>query len=158
MQSFPDAATPAGMTFFKTASTILDTLTNVYGFSYAAAIGALANAFAESSLRPIVPGDEAAAGGLWQLHTERRNAILKGCSVDMWKGTVAQQCHGAAFELTQKGNSYLGWKQLQAAHTPEDAAAVWCQLYERPADMDADIAMRRTYATMFAAKYPRGSK
>lgn len=155
MQVFPDPTSSAGKAFFATASTILDTLTKVYGFSYNAAIGALANAFAESSLRAIVPGDEAAAGGLWQLHAQRRNAIKDGCKVDMWSGTVAEQCHGAAWELTQPLNKYLGWKQIQFTATPEDAAEAWCRQYERPADMDADVAMRRQYATMFAAKYPR---
>lgn len=154
-QSFPDPTSSAGKTFFSTASTILDTLMNVYGFSYNAAIAALANAFAESSLRAIVPGDEAAAGGLWQLHAQRRNAILTGCGLDMWSGTVAQQCRGAAWELTQKSNGYLGWKQIQPAKTPEDAAEAWCRQYERPADMETDVAVRRQYATKFAAKYPR---
>ena len=67
MQAFPDGSTPAGARQLAVAKQILDALQNLYGMSYNGAIGGLANAFAESSLRPIVPGDEAAAGGLWQL-------------------------------------------------------------------------------------------
>lgn len=155
MQSFPDQTSSAGKTFFATASTILDTLTKVYGFSYNAAIAALANAFAESSLRAIVPGDEAAAGGLFQIHGARRASILAGCSSDMWSGTAVQQCHGMAWEMTQPKNGYLGYKQIMAAKTPEDAAEAFCRSYERPANLAADVAERRTYATMFSAKYPK---
>jgi hypothetical protein len=155
MQPFPDKNTPTGAAQLAVAATIIDSLTSAYGLSYNAAIGALANAFAESSLRPIVPGDEAAAGGLWQVHTVRRAAILAGCGVDMWSGSVAEQCHGAVWELTQPGNKYLGYAAISSAATPEDAAEGWCRTYERPENMAADVALRRTYATKFAAAFPR---
>ena len=155
MQAFPDKTTPAGAAQLAVAAAIIDSLTNTYGLSYNAAIGALANAFAESSLRTIVPGDEAAAGGLWQIHTSRHNAILAGCGADMWSGSVAQQCHGAVWELTQPKNRYLGYAALRSAATPEDAAEAWCRTYERPSNMAADVAVRRIYATQFAAAFPR---
>lgn len=155
MQSFPDPSTPEGVAQLSTAAAILDSLTNSYGLSYNGAIGGIANAFAESSLRTIVPGDENAAGGLWQLHAPRRNAILAGCKVDMWSGTVQQQSHGIMWEMTQPWNKYLGWAAINGAATPENAAEAWCRYNERPENMDADIAERRAYATQFAAKFPK---
>jgi len=157
MQLFPDPKTADGAAQLAVASTILDQFQNVYALSYNGTIGGISNAFAESSLRALVPGDADAAGGLWQLHKLLHDIVLKGCGVDMWTATVEQQCHGMMWLLTQPGNGYLGYAAINGAATPEDGAEIWCRKIERPRNVEIDVVMRRTYATQFAAYYPRGT-
>ncbi len=159
MQTFPDPNTDKGMAQLSVASLILRTLQeSPYGLSYNGAIGGVANAFAESSLMMTVTGDKGQAGGLWQLHDARRAAVLAGCGVDMWKDGVAQQCHGIMWEMTQPRNKYLGWRQIDSAVTPEDAAEAWCRYDERPANMGRDVDWRRQYAKEFAAHFPKANQ
>ncbi len=154
MQIFPDPNTAKGSAQLGVASLILKTLQDSYALSYNGAIGGVANAFAESSLMRTIAGDKGAAGGLWQLHGGRRAAVLAGCGVDMWEDGVAEQCRGIMWEMTQPKNKYLGWREINSAATPEDAAEAWCRYDERPANMERDVAMRRQYASEFAAYFP----
>ena len=75
----------------------------------------------------------------------------------MWSDSPAQQAHGAVWEMTQPKNKYLGYGAINGATTPEEAAEAWCRLYERPAHVDADVTVRRQYATQFAAYFPRSN-
>ena len=157
MQTFPDASTPRGAAQLAVAAQILDTLQNIYALSYNGAIGGVANAFAESSLLMTVAGDKGEAGGLWQLHSARREAVLARCGVDMWIDGVIQQCHGidVGDDAAEEQVSRLGCRSTapRRRRTPQKRGAGG---YERPENMVGDVALRRQYATEFAAHFTEG--
>jgi hypothetical protein len=90
------------------------------------AVGAVVNAFAESSLRPDVIGDHDEAFGLWQPHadTDIKRMVLAD------DADVEAQCAFLWRDLETTERNAL--KAIQAATTSAGAAYAWCLHYERP--------------------------
>jgi len=105
------------------------------GYSKEAAAGIVGNLVFESGMRPTVPGDAGTSFGLAQWHAERFDALkqfaqAKGAD---WRNPQTQ-LEFVDYEL-RHGESVAGGL-LRTATTPEQAAAVFAQAYERPKGVD----------------------
>lgn len=101
------------------------------GFTPAQACGLLAQADAESSLKPGAVGDHGQAFGLQQWHRERADAIRNGCGVDLSKlPPLADQLKAALWELEHTERNALG--EIKSARTAYDAGYNACRFWERP--------------------------
>ena len=101
------------------------------GLTLEQACGVLAQADAESSLRPSVVVDHGEAHGLFQLHEDRRRRSRRGCGIDVATANVEQQCAAVWWELQH--SEHLAYRGLLAALTADEAGQAMCRLYERPA-------------------------
>lgn len=109
------------------------------GLTAGQACGILAQASAESSLRPSVIGDHGEAHGLFQLHADRIAAIKAGCGIDIVSASVEDQCKAVLWEL--KNSEHKAYRALLAAKTAYDSGHDMCRFYERPAST-AQYAVR----------------
>jgi hypothetical protein len=102
------------------------------GFTPAQACGLLAQADAESSLKPDAVGDHGQAFGMQQWHRERVDAIRNGCGVDLTKlPPLADQLKAALWELQHTEKHALN--QIKATKTAFDAGYAAARFWERPA-------------------------
>ena len=118
------------VTYYANAAVVFKFFTD-RGLTLEQACGVLAQADAESTLRPAVVGDHGEAHGLFQLHEERTAAIKRGCGIDVAIANVAQQCAAVWWELQH--SEHRAYRALLAAITADEAGQVMCRLYERPA-------------------------
>ena len=103
-----------------------------HGFTLEQAYGVVANADAESSLRPRAIGDHHHAFGLFQLHRDRFDLIRSGCGIDMKAAAAEGQCAGVLWELNHCERRAM--IALRAAKSAFDAGHDFCRYYERPGD------------------------
>ena len=115
-------------------------------------VSAVANGDRECSLNPILRGDLDTAGGLWQWHKDRRDAILAAMGKDVWDGTVESAIEGFFWETGVTGPKE--WQEalamMRAAQTIEDVSEAWCRFYEVAGAANA-VARSRSLATAWAA-------
>jgi hypothetical protein len=125
------------------------------GFSPAQACGLLAQADAESSLKPGAVGDHGEAFGLHQWHRSRAAIIDAGCGIDLTKlPPLEDQLRAALWELTHTEKAAVA--KIKAAKTAFDAGHDACRFWERPAST-AQYAKRGSTAEKWAvyfAKHP----
>lgn len=115
------------------------------GATPAVAAAMIAQEKAESAFDPGARGDNGAAGGLYQHHKDRRDAIMAGTGIDMWNSTAANQRRGAWWEL-HHGESDAFNKMMEAGDNPGVAGAAGSTAYERPADRNEQAALRAQLA------------
>ena len=97
-----------------------------------AGVAAAVNAFAESSLRPNVVGDEGKSFGLWQ--DQLREQILAHTGIDLATANVQEQCTAILWDLRNTNKAALA--KILAATTYEDATMEFCRYFERPGAAD----------------------
>ncbi len=102
------------------------------GWSYAQAVGIVANIQRESSGNIKEPGDNGQAYGLAQWHPDRQAAFAKWAGHGIHQSTRQEQLGFINYEL-RHGEAGAG-ARLARAKTAEDAAAIVAQYYERPAN------------------------
>jgi hypothetical protein len=122
------------------------------GLTSAQAAGILAQADAESTLRPAVVGDHGQAFGLFQLHPVRADAIHAATGIDVHAATVEQQCEAVWWELHNSEKKALA--AILAAKTAYDAGHDACRFYERPGST-AQYAIRGNKAENWAVWFEK---
>lgn len=121
------------------------------GLSPAAAIGILANVQQESNFNPASRGDSGNAAGYFQHWPDRRRAILAGSGIDMAnpKLSAGDAARGMLWEM-QHGSDVgarRAYKLLQNATSPEEAAKIFSQFYERPRAIENEKMLRARHAS-----------
>jgi hypothetical protein len=105
------------------------------GYSKEAAAGIVGNLVFESGMRPTIPGDQGTSFGLAQWHAERFDQLrdyAKSVSKD-WRDPQTQL---EFVDRELRTTESVAGGLLRAATTPEQAAAVFAQAYERPKGFD----------------------
>lgn len=100
------------------------------GWTPAQAAGFAANLQVESNFNPAAVGDGGRAYGIAQWHPDRQAAFQRWAGRDIRGSTFEQQLEFMQFELTQ-GNERRAGTMIRQATTPEQAAAMVDQYYER---------------------------
>jgi hypothetical protein len=119
------------------------------GLTPAQACGLLASEQGESSFDARAVGDHDQAFGVFQHHTNRVLAILKGCGIDIRTASHIDQLQATHWELTEGAEKGV-WTTLKTAKTPSDAARIIVICFERPANKASAIAKRSLYAEHWA--------
>ena len=140
------------------------------GLSREAALAMVGNEQGESAFNPNARGDfdsasgQYLAGGPFQHHRDRRNAILAGTGIDMWDNNTPHEkkLEGAHWELTQGSDSQArrAWQKLMGSNSIDEAVAAVVYDYERPKYKAKDTAIRTDYAYRWAQSLqdaPQGS-
>jgi Phage tail lysozyme/LysM domain len=110
------------------------------GWSKEQAAGIVANLQAESGLNPSIVGDGGAAYGIGQWHPDRQANFARFAGHSIRNSTFAEQLQFVQWELTHT-ESRAG-NALKGADSASEAAAIFCRLYERPADIPGQSAYR----------------
>ena len=100
------------------------------GWSPAQAAGIVGNLQEESGFNPNITGDNGAAYGIAQWHAPRQNAFRSWAGRDIRGSSFQQQLEFVHYELTQGSERGAGIR-LRSATTPEQAAIIVDQFYER---------------------------
>lgn len=100
------------------------------GWTPAQAAGFAANLQVESNFNPAAVGDGGRAYGIAQWHPDRQAAFQRWSGREIRGSTFEQQLEFMQFELTQ-GNERRAGTIIRQASTPEQAAALIDQHYER---------------------------
>lgn len=128
------------------------------GLSREAALGVVANEDAESGFNPKSTGDGGQASGSFQWHPDRQAAIFKGTGIDVTdpKTPHADHVKAALWEMQHSNDAGArkAWRLLQDAQTPAEAAAIFTQYFERPADLAGQSRARGTKANTWATRIP----
>jgi hypothetical protein len=120
------------------------------GWSNAQAAGIVANLQRESGLNPSAAGDNGQALGVAQWHPDRQAAFRQWAGHDIRQSTLAEQLAFVQYELTQGGERAAG-NALRGTVTPFAAADAFARLYERPANLANESALRGRMAANLAA-------
>jgi uncharacterized protein (TIGR02594 family) len=132
------------------------------GWTPAQAAGLVANIEAESSFRANAIGDGGSAHGICQWHHERFDKFpicFPGRTID--GSTFDEQLQFVNFELLdpRSGNDgnlpteHRAAERLRAAQDARTAGGVVSQFYERPGDVQGNIALRGRRAEKWFAKF-----
>lgn len=121
------------------------------GFSSAQANGILGNVKEESNFNPRAVGDSGLAHGLCQWHPDRRSAILHGCGINILTASALDQAKALVWELRHVETAAL--RALQRSKTAGAAGAAFCQFYERPLHLGAEMHERAATAEQLAKIY-----
>lgn len=114
------------------------------GYSPEQVAGLLANEQRESNFDPRAVGDNGAARGIFQWHPDRRAAILSATGIDISNAGHLDQLKAAQYELGQGiGDS------LKSTRSPGEAAALFSNKFERPANAQQEAALRASSAEEF---------
>ncbi|NTG86208.1 hypothetical protein G6L15_08620 [Agrobacterium rhizogenes] len=128
------------------------------GLSREAALGVVANEDAESGFNPKSTGDGGQAKGAFQWHPDRQAAIFKGTGIDVTDPNTAHADHvrGMLWEMqhSDDAGARKAWRLLKDAQTPAEAAAIFTQFFERPADLAGQSRSRGTKANTWATRIP----
>jgi hypothetical protein len=100
-----------------------------HGWSIAAAYGAAANAFNESSFDPDAVGDKGKAYGLFQWHGDRQAQFKAVCGKDIREGSATDQMTFLNWEL--HNSEKKAGDALKLARTAREAGEIFCKLFER---------------------------
>ncbi|QIB36597.1 hypothetical protein G3A56_00095 [Rhizobium oryzihabitans] len=110
----------------------------------------------ESGFNPNARGDfdsasgQYLAGGPFQHHRDRRNAILAATGIDMWDNNTSHEkkLEGAYWELTQGNDSQArrAWRKLLEGGPVEYGVSAATYDYERPRDKAGQTAVRTDLA------------
>jgi hypothetical protein len=105
------------------------------GYSKEAAAGIVGNLVFESGMRPTVPGDQGTSFGLAQWHAERFDQ-LRDYAKSVGKDWRNPQTQLEFVDRELRTTESVAGGLLRTATTPEQAAAVFAQAYERPKGFD----------------------
>jgi hypothetical protein len=119
------------------------------GWTEAQAAGIVANLQAESNLNPHIVGDGGAAYGLGQWHSDRQANFERFTGHSIRNSTFAEQLKFVQWELTHTESG--AGRALKGADSAAEAAATFCRLYERPADIPGQSAHRAAIAQRILA-------
>jgi len=126
------------------------------GLSREAALGVVANEDAESGFNPRATGDGGQASGGFQWHPDRQAAILRGTGIDVTDPNTPHGDHvrAALWEMQHSNDAGArrAWALLQDAKTPAEAAAIFTQYFERPADTSGQSYARGVKANTWATR------
>lgn len=121
------------------------------GLPPAAAIGILANVQQESNFNPAARGDGGRAAGYFQHWPDRRNAILKATGIDMANPNLSggDAARGMLWEMQHSNDAGArrAYRILQNITSPEEAAKVFSQHYERPLRTEHEKLVRARNAS-----------
>ena len=124
------------------------------GLSREAALAMVGNEQGESNFNPNAVGDGGLAGGPFQHHRDRRNAILAATGIDMWDNNTSHEkkLEGAYWELTQSNDTGArkAWRKMMDANSVDEAVAAAVYDFERPRNKARDTAIRTDNAYRWA--------
>lgn len=123
------------------------------GFKPAAAIGLLANIYAESSCRPSAVGDNGTSFGICQWHNERGTAMKKYVGAN-WSSNLSGQIDYLIYDLNTNFRSLLSYinnidNNVSGAKAVADR---FVRDFERPAAVNSASVKRQQYAEEFWSK------
>jgi hypothetical protein len=122
------------------------------GLTHAQAVGMVGNEQGEGGLASVpAHGDAGAAGGIFQWHGDRRNAILQATGIDVWSPntTHAQQLQAAAWELKHGAPENRNWDRIVNSKTTGETVWNMVHFHERSANQQGDWALRTGYANQW---------
>ena len=146
-----DAATSNAMTKTQrgTGAEIAAKL-EAMGWTPAQAAGIAGSLLQESSGDPLARNKVSGAQGLGQWLGSRKADFEKYAGHSLDTATTDEQLKFMNYELTQ-GKEQRAGRMLRDAQTPEEAARIHAQYYERPGTAEANIARRQQLADNIAA-------
>ncbi|CAE6857361.1 hypothetical protein R75461_07788 [Paraburkholderia nemoris] len=116
------------------------------GWSKEQAAGLAANLNIESGLRPNIVGDSGAAYGIGQWHADRQAEFKRVFGHDIRSSTLDEQLQFVHYELT-RGREQAAGRALRQAASAGEAGAIVSAKYERPLNVEKEIAKRSTAAS-----------
>ena len=116
------------------------------GWSKEQASGLAANLNIESGLRPNIVGDSGAAYGIGQWHADRQAEFKRVFGHDIRGSTLDEQLQFVHYELT-RGREQAAGRALRRAASAGEAGAIVSAKYERPLNVEKEIAKRSTAAS-----------
>jgi hypothetical protein len=119
------------------------------GWSKEQAAGIIGNLQAESGLNPSIPGDGGAAYGIGQWHPDRQANFQRVIGHSIRGSSFGDQLKFVQWELTHTESG--AGNALRGADSASEAAAIFCRLYERPADIVGQSRYRGTLAQQIMA-------
>ena len=132
-----------------TASQVVGILQQL-GWTKNQAIGIAANLKQESEFRPSAVGDGGKAYGVAQWHPDRQANFASVMGKSIVGSSLEEQLKFLTYEM-RRGNEIAAGRKLEAAATPQAAAAVVSRYYERPKDTEVEMQRRAEIATRIAA-------
>jgi hypothetical protein len=120
------------------------------GYTREQAAGIVANLHAESRMNTGAVGDSGKAYGIAQWHPDRQAKFKEVFGREMKGSSLEQQMEFVAWEL--KNTEAGAGDKLRQAKTAREAGALVSKLYERPADMQGEMARRGSYAEQILAQ------
>jgi hypothetical protein len=115
------------------------------GWSKAQAAGIAGNLQAESGFNPMAKGDGGRAFGVAQWHPDRQAAFQQWAGKPIQGSSLWEQLGFIQHELTS-GTERAAGDMLRGAKTASEAAGIFSQNYERPADTLGEINKRGVLA------------
>lgn len=125
------------------------------GWSREQASGLAANLAIESGLRPNIAGDNGAAYGIGQWHADRQAEFKRVFGHDIRGSTLEEQLAFVNYELT-RGREQAAGRALRQARTAGEAGAIVSAKYERPLNVDKEMAKRSAAASTLYASLGAG--
>src|SRR6185369_14654635 len=120
------------------------------GWTAEQACGIVANLWSESGLRPNAIGDDGAAYGIAQWHSDRQSNFQSVIGKPIRGTTLEEQLYFVHAEL--QGTEKRAGDALAACKTAAEAGAIVSRLYVRPADREGEAVKRAILAeSMFKA-------
>lgn len=117
------------------------------GYTRAQAAGIVANEQRESGGRAGARGDGGLANGLYQWHPDRAAAILAGTGIDVTTASAEDQRKAAIWEMKNSGFD----SKLRGTDDPDQAARLFSNLFERPANGVSEAMIRGKMAIGIAS-------
>lgn len=114
------------------------------GYTDAQSAGIIGSLLQESRLDPNAVNKKSGAAGIGQWLGSRATAFQEQFGHSLKDSTFGEQVDFMLSEL--KGSEYQADRRIRNATTPEQAAAIHSQFYERPGAAEANIAQRQAYA------------
>lgn len=114
------------------------------GYTDAQAAGIIGSLMQESGLDPTSVNKKSGASGIGQWLGGRADTFQKSFGHSLAQSTFGEQVDFMLQEM--KGSEWSADKRIRNATTPEQAALIHSQFYERPGAAEANIAKRQEYA------------
>lgn len=120
------------------------------GWTPAQASGIVGSLVQESDVDPTIQNPKSGAYGIGQWLGGRVANFRKWSGHDLQGSSLQEQLAFMQYELTKGGEQDAG-RQLRAARTAQEAAALHATAYERPGAAEANIGQRQAYAAALLA-------
>lgn len=121
------------------------------GFYGAAALAG--NEYRESGANPRAVGDNGTSFGIFQWHTKKRmDDIRRATGIDVAKAGHAEQLQAALWEMKKSG-LFDRIRALSAKGDIQGATSLFTRVFERPANVDSEVAKRTAYAQQIADRF-----
>ncbi|EIF30969.1 hypothetical protein BCh11DRAFT_06481 [Burkholderia sp. Ch1-1] len=120
------------------------------GWSREQAAGIVGSLQQESGVDPTSRNKSSGAYGIGQWLGSRVADFKTWSGHNLEGSSIEEQLAFMQYELT-KGKEQAAGRQLRAARTAQEAAAIHAQAYERPGAAEANIAQRQAYASALLA-------